>query len=336
MPKPHSKTTPSKNKEDAPRKRWHRSFRRSYREDYVRNLEVPGLLYHAVSTLRLLLKNWKIFLPLLILIVVCNIVFVGIMSQDTYNVFNEAIDETQSQIAVGKLNNFARAGLLLIGTVTTGGLNQSLTETQGVFAFLFFLIIWLVTIYLIRHILAKHHPKLRDGLYNALSPLISTLVVFCLLIVQLIPVMLVAISYPIAIQTEFLSTPFYALIYFIFASLMVILSLYLVSNSFLACVAVSAPGLYPLAAIRTASNLIMGRRIRLIIRLIYLVFVLAILWVFIMLPIILLDMWLKSIFDWLANVPVVPFFLLCMTVFSCIYFAAYSYLFYRRMLEYDD
>jgi len=257
------------------------------------------------------------------------------MSQETFDVFNDAIDDTQSQLVAGKLNSFARAGLLLIGTITTGGLNQSLTETQAVFAFLFFLVIWLVTIYLIRHILAGHHPRLRDGLYNARSPLISTLVVFCLLIVQLIPVMIVIISYPIAVQTEFLATPFYALIYFIFASLMIILSLYLVSNSFLACVAVSAPGLYPLAAIRTASDLIMGRRIRLIIRLIYLIFALAVVWVFIMLPIILLDMWLKSIFDWLANVPIVPFFLLCMTVFSCIYFAAYSYLFYRRMLDYD-
>lgn len=352
MPKPPSKQKATKRPKKAPitstekptpqkpplpaHERRHRSFRRSYREDYVRELEVPGLLHHAGSTFRLLFKNWKVFLPLLVLIVILNIILVGIMSQETYNTFNEAVDETEQQLSTGNLNHFARAGLLLIGTITTGGLNQGMTESQSIFAGLLFIIVWLVTIYLIRHILANHHPKLRDGLYNALTPLLSTLVIFLILLIQLIPIMIVIITYAVAVQTEFLATPFYALVYFIFAALLVLLSLYLVSNSFLACVAVSAPGLYPLAALRTSSDLIAGRRIRLILRLVYLVFVLAICWIVVMLPIILLDMWLKSIFDWLKDVPIVSFFLLCMTVFSCIYFAAYSYLFYRRMLDYDN
>ena len=91
-----------------------------------------------------------------------------------------------------------------------------------------------------------------------------------------------------------------------------------------------------MTAIFTSSELIAGRRIRLIIRLIYLVFVLAFCWIIVMMPVILIDMWLKSTFGWLASVPVVPFFLLLMSIFTYIYFAAYSYLFYRRMLDYDD
>ena len=345
MPKPSSKKSkkPSNNpsptsspKPKSNRRRWHHSFKRSYREDYVRELEVPGLMHHAATTFRILFKNWRIFVPLLILIVILNILLVGVMSQETYDTFNEAIDNTEANFATGDIGSFARAGLLLIGTVTTGGLNQGMSESQEIIVALLFLIIWLVTIYLLRHILASHHPKLRDGLYNALAPLLSTLVVFLVLLIQLIPIMLVIITYSAAVETDFLATPFYALVYFIFAALMILLSLYLVSNSFLACVAVSAPGLYPMTAIRTSSDLIAGRRIRLIIRLLYLVFVLAVCWVVVMLPIILLDMWLKSIFDWLANIPLVSFFLMAMTVFSCIYFAAYSYLFYRRMLDYDE
>lgn len=318
------------------RKRWHHSFRRSYHEDYVRDLEVPGLAHHAATTFRLIFKNWRLFLPLLLLTVIFNILLVGLMSQDAYNSFNDAIDNAQSDLAIENIGSFARAGLLLIGTVATGGLSQGMGEAQGVFAALIFFIIWLVTIYLLRHLLAGHKIKLRDGLYNALTPLLSTFVIFLILLIQLIPIMIVIITYSAAVQTDFIATPFYALVYFIFASLLIILSLYLVSNSFLACVAVSAPGLYPMVAIRTSSELIAGRRIRLLIRIIYLVIVLAICWIIVMMPIILIDMWLKNTIDWLANVPIVPFFLLCMTVFSCIYFAAYSYLFYRRMLDYDD
>ncbi len=338
MPKTPSKNTKTKTPktQTPPKKRWHHSFRRSYREDYVRDLEVPGLVHHAATTFRLIFKNWKLFLPLILLAVIFNILFVGLMSQEAFDMFNDAIDDTQSNLAIENISNFARAGLLLIGTVATGGLNQGMDDAQSLFAILFFLIIWLVTIYILRHVLAGHKIKLRDALYNALTPLISTLVVFFILLVQLIPVMIVVITYSAAVETEFLATPFYALVFFIFAALLILLSLYLVSNSFLACVAVSAPGLYPLVALHTASELIAGRRIRLLIRLVYLIFVLALCWVIVMMPIILLDMWLKSTFEWLASVPIVPFFLLCMTVFSCVYFASYSYLFYRRMLDYDE
>ena len=35
----------------------HHSFRRSYREDYARPLAAPGLVSHAMSTLKILFKN---------------------------------------------------------------------------------------------------------------------------------------------------------------------------------------------------------------------------------------------------------------------------------------
>ena len=199
-----------------------------------------------------------------------------------------------------------------------------------------FLILWLVTIYLVRHYLAGHQLKLRDALYNAGAPIISTFCVLAVIIIQLIPIFLVIITYSAAVQTDFLSTPFYALIYFIFAALMVILSAYLLSSSVIALIAVTAPGLYPMTALRTASNLMQGRRIRFLIRLIYLIFIIVLMWAVVMLPVILIDLWLKSAIDWLAAWPVVPFFLAFMTGFTSIYSAAYLYLYYRRMLDYDN
>ena len=55
------------------RLRLHRSFKRSYREDYKRDLNIPGLVAHASDTMRILRKNWKLFLPLLVCVVVLNI-----------------------------------------------------------------------------------------------------------------------------------------------------------------------------------------------------------------------------------------------------------------------
>ena len=200
------------------------------------------------------------------------------------------------------------------------------------------MITWLVSIYLARHLLAGHHPRMRDGLYNALSPLISTLFVALIVFIELIPIMFVVITYQAAVSTEFLKTPFYALVYFIFASLMTILSVYLTSSSLMGLIAVSAPGLYPLTAIETARNLIAGRRIRFLVRILYLFFWVALIYVIIVLPAILLDILVKGAFPWLNDlgIPFVPFVLLIVTVFIFIFISIYVYLFYRQLLDYKD
>ena len=313
----------------------HKSFKRSYREDYIRETKLPGLLSHANATFKLIFRNWKLFLPLIALVVIFNIILVGLMSEESYNVFKTSLDETNEQLAKGQLGNVGKAGLLLIGTVTTGGLNRGMTEVQQVFMVLLLMITWLVTIYLARHIVAGHKIKLRDGLYNALTPMISTFCVVAMIFIEMVPIFIVIITYSAAVSTDFLATPFYALVYFIFASLMILLSSYLLSSSFLAMVAVTAPGLYPAVALNTASDIIAGRRIKFIIRLIFVVFVLAFCWVFVMMPIILLDNFLKASFSWLSDVPIVSLALLNMSVFSVVYVAIYAYLFYRKLLDMD-
>lgn len=313
----------------------HKSFKRSYREDYVRKTEISGLVSHSMATFKIIFKNWKIFIPLILLIVVSNIILVGLMSQESYDTFRDAVDETNESLTSGQLGNLGKAGLLLIGTITTGGLSRGMTEVQQVFMIILLLITWLVTIYLVRHLLAGHKIKLRDGLYNALTPLISTFCVLGVIFLELIPIFIVVITYSAAISTDFLATPFYALIYFIFAGLLTLLSVYLVSSSLLAMIAVTAPGLYPMTAVNTASDLIAGRRIRFIIRVLYMFFVLAICWIVIMMPIIFIDNGLRESVEWIQDIPVVSFFLLSMTVFSLVYAATYLYLFYRQLLDLD-
>ncbi|MBQ3309793.1 hypothetical protein IJG78_03935 [Candidatus Saccharibacteria bacterium] len=345
MPKSRFKSAFYASKEKAKAKQWqkkagkvrlHQSFKRSYREDYERPFEAPGLLSHAIRSFKLVFTNWKLFIPLIIIMVILNITLVGLMNEDTFVQFQKSLDETSSDLKMGNIGTFTRSGLLLISTITTGGLSQGMTEVQQVFAVLLFIITWLVTIYLLRHRLAGHQVKLRDGLYNALAPFISTLLVALVIFIEAIPAMIVVITYSAAVNTDFLSTPFYALIYFIFAALLLLLSIYLISSSLIALVAVSAPGLYPLVAIRTASDLLAGRRIKFIIRLLYLAIITIVIWVIIMLPLIALDLWLKSMFSWLAGIPFVSLELLIMTCFTAVYATTYIYLYYRRMLDYEN
>ena len=310
----------------------HKSFKRSYREDYTRETKVPGIMYHIFKSFGMIFKNWKLFLPFLIIVVVLNALFVGIMNEANYVQFQDILDETSEQASGGDIGSVAKAGLLLMSTVSTGGLSGESSEAAVVFGVLIFLIIWLVTIFLLRHIMAGHKVKLRDGLYNAMTPLISTFVVFIVVLFQCIPIFLLIIAYSAAVQTEFLSTPFYALVFFVFAVVMILISGYLLSSSLMAFVAVSAPGLYPMRALSAASEMMMGRRVKLILRIIALIMGLAVRWVVVMLPLILFDMWMKT-FEWTEGIPFVPICLTIMTCFTYIYVTTYLYIYYRWMLD---
>ena len=79
-----------------------------------------------------------------------------------------------------------------------------------------------------------------------------------------------------------------------------------------------------------------GRRVRMILRLVYLIFVVAMIYIITMLPIIMLDLWLKGLWNWLAGWPIVPFCLLAVTCFVFIYATTYLYLFYRWLLDYKE
>ena len=318
--------------------RLHRSFKRSYYEDYQRKTELPSLTSQANAAFKMFFKFWKIFLPLLLIFVGLYIFLIGAMSENTLADVRANVEQTNKDVADGKIGTVGKAGLTLLGIISTGGLT-TMNDAQVVIAVLLFTIIWLVTIYLARHLLAGHQEiKMRDGFYSALSPLVSTLVVGLIIFLEAVPIMLTIIVFQVALTTEFLSTPFYALLFFMFAALMITLSLYLLSSSFFAIIVVSAPGLYPLTAVRMAKNLIMGRRLRFLIRVFYLVIIVALLYLLLLMPAIILDGVLKAQFAWLAEskIPFVAIIQLTITVFIFIYLSIYFYLFYRALLDYND
>ncbi len=318
---------PKKDKKENRRSAF-RSFRRTYKKEFVDDFQPPRLTTHAMNTFRVLFKNWKIFGGLLLLVVIFGTLFVGLMSQKTVSSVQDVTDSTE-------MGGFAKAVVVLVTTVTTGGINQSLSDSQGLILSFLFVLIWLATTYTLRNYLAKRKITLRKSLYNSFAPFISTFIVFLTVLFELVPIFLLVIFYSAALQTDFLSTPFYALVFLIFAILLITLSLYLISSSIIALAAVSAPGLYPMEALRSAHDLMFHRRIQFIIRVLFLLFVVVLNFAIIMIPIILLDGLIKSVAEWTTDIPVISFFLLTMTCFNFMYISAYIYLYYREMLDYE-
>lgn len=191
--------------------------------------------------------------------------------------------------------------------------------------------LWLITIFLIRHLLAGQEVSVRDGLYNALTPLISSIVVFMVAVVQSLPIVLLVVAYSSAVETNFLATPFYGFLFFTFAALMVLLSGYLLSSTLVALVAVSAPGLYPLKALKTASELMKGRRIKFILRVAAFLILAAIIWFVILVPAVLIVRQIEYIDTALFTEGMITI----LGAFTVILAAAYFYLYYRWMIDAD-
>lgn len=103
----------------------------------------------------------------------------------------------------------------------------------------------------------------------------------------------------------------------------------------IALVVVTLPGMYPMRAIRTAGDLVIGRRVRILLRFIWICLISIIVWAAVMIPIILFDSWLKSVWHGIEWLPLVPVALLAMGSVTVVWIASYVYMLYRKIVD-DD
>jgi len=315
-------------------RRPHRSFKRTMRRDYVRTLHLSGYWAFTNYVRRVLVSNKGLFLSLVALYALLTVTLVGVASQAAYTSLSDTLRNAGDGIFGGNWDAIGKAGLLL-GAGVTGGFNAPLTSTQQVYAVLIFLLTWLTTVWLLRSLLSGARPRLRDAIYNAGTPLLSTFVVGIIAVIQLLPVALAAAGVAAAVATGILNNGAEAMMFWTVVLLLVVLSLYWVTSTFIALVVVTLPGMYPLEAVKIAGDLVVGRRLRILLRMVWLIFITALGWVVVMMPIIMFDSWLKGVFTNLSGLPIIPISMLIMGSVSVVWAAAYIYLFYRKVVD-DD
>lgn len=315
-------------------RRPHRSFRRTLRRDYVRPLELPGHIAFSTAVFREIMKQRNSFLLLALLYTAISIGFIGIGSQAYFLELSDTLRETSGDIFGGAWGEIGKAGLLLLGTMN-GNLTSSLTELQQFYAVLFFLLLWLTTVWLLRAGLAGNTIRLRDALYSSGGPIVPTLILAVLFLVQLLPAALAIIAYNAGVATGFLQGGAAAMVFAGAAGLLVTLSIYLVLSTFMAMVIITLPGMYPWPALIASGNLVTGRRVRLLLRLLWLFVILFVVWCLVMIPTIILSSWLQASFQGLAWLPIAPLVIIMLSSLTAIYSASYVYLLYRRVVEYD-
>lgn len=283
-----------------------------------------------------MVANKRIFLGLAALYGVFILLLSSMMSQETYSQLREVLDEANEEGAIST----AVSSLALFWSVFTNQLTGSSAgeagSSQQIFTVLLGLYVWLTVIWLLRAIMAGKKPKIRDGLYGAGGPVLALFVLVFVLLVQLLPAAVALIAYGAADASGLLDQTAVLMLFGGGAVLLAALSLYWATSTFIAMVVVALPGMYPMQAVKIAGDLAVGRRIRILLRLLWSVVLLFIVWVVVLLPMILLDGAIKSAIPDLEWLPLVPFTALMLMAFSVVFEASYIYIFYRKVVEDDS
>lgn len=305
-----------------------KSFRPVRRRDYVTSWKLPGFWKFSIEVFNVLYKNKKLFLKFVALYALVSFVVVGLLSQESFKLLDSSVNQLGGNAVAGELSGFVQNAAVFAG-VLTGAFTQPLSETQQLYMSLLFIFSWLSIVWTLRQLLAgQKNLKLRDALYNAGAPFVSTLVLSFILLVQLIPMTIAALGYGAALETGVFNDTLMTVLFWCVALLFVVASLYWVTSTLIGLVIVTLPGMYPVKALKSAGKLVVGRRLKILYRYSWMVLNIVTVWAVIVIPAIII-----SRVSWLAWLPIVPIVVLLLTSASVVYSSAYIYLLYRKLVD---
>ena len=316
------------------RRRPHRSFRLTRRRDYKRSLAIQGYWSFTNYVRSMLWRNKKLFGGLSAVYFLIALAIGGFGQQEAYTNLSSSLTEAGGELFQGNWGQIGQAGLLLTTSITTG-LTPSVTEAQSVLGGLVALFTWLAVVWALRNVMADRRVKVREAIYSSGAPVVSTAIVAFVAVLQLLPMAIAVLVYNAAVYSGLISGGVEEMLLWIVLMLLGVLSLYWITSTIIALVVVTLPGMYPFQAIRTAGDLVIGRRLRVLLRLLWGMILTAVVWFIIVIPIILFDAWVKSVWPAIGWIPTVPIAILFMSSVTIVWLAAYVYMLYRKVVD-DD
>lgn len=308
-------------------RRPHRSFKKTNKHDLPSRPHMPGYIALTTEVLRTMRRFWPTMLFFTFFYACISSIIIGFIQQQNYHKILETFEKVGSEMLRGQYDRSVEV-FSAAGVIVTGGLNGPLSEAQQLSMLFLGLIVWLCVVWYLRHRLAGKNVRIRDALYNACAPLVSTLMLGFVLLVQLLPALIGIFLYVTAALGGVLESGVESMVFGIAVLLMVVLSLYWVTATEFALIIVTLPGMYPGAALREAGDIAIGRRLPLALRLLWLLACVLVVWFVILMPLV----WLNSL-SWLQAVPLVPIVSQGLAGATAVFTATYIYLLYRRLID---
>jgi len=231
---------------------------------------MDGVFILFRDSLVFIFKNWRIFSSILAIYALLDIFFVSGL-----NISNS------SKAVTG--NNILSRGISVFNNVTSTA--STINSNSGIYQTIFGVIISLAVIYVIRQLYAKKEVTISDAFYKGMYPLIPSIFVLLIIILQFIPLMVgsFVLAYflhgisNVGLFIKILAAiPCLGLFYW---------SFYMLSSSVIALYVSTLPDMRPLQAIRSAKEVIEGKRLKVFWRIIALPIMISILIFIVIFPV---------------------------------------------------
>jgi hypothetical protein len=158
----------------------------------------------------------------------------------------------------GSLGQLASGSLLFVSLLGSSG--NTLSPTAGAYQVMLSLIVSLAIIWVLRQLYADNKVRVRDGFYSGIYPLVPFVLVLMVIGLQLIPMFIGLSLYGTVNGNGIAVTAVEQALWIMIVFLLSLVSLYMLCSSLFALYIVSLPGMTPLRALRSARQLVAGRR----------------------------------------------------------------------------
>lgn len=177
-------------------------------------------------------------------------------------------------------------GWVVFGSVVGSAGRQS-SDVAGVYQSIILLVTALASIWAIRQLMAGESVRLKETFYNCMYPVIPFVLVAFVISLQLIPAGIGSFLYSTVIGNGLAVTAIEKALWLMIFILLATLSLYMVLSSVFALYIVTLPEMTPLKALRSARNLVLHRRLSVVLRFLVVMIVIGALSVILLLPLII-------------------------------------------------
>lgn len=230
-----------------------------------------------------------------------------------------SLKNTLNHAFQGHFASLASGASVFAILVTSAGNGSS--QTAGAYQLFLGLITSLAVIWALRQIMAGSAIRIRDAYYQGMYPLIPFILVLIVIGLELIPLLIGSSLYALVITNGIAVNALEKIVFAAIFAVLAAVSIYLIISSIFALYIVTLPDMTPMKALRSARQLVKGRRWALLRKILFLPLVLLIAAAIIMVPIII---FLTAVAQWI-------FFLL--TMFALVAIHAYLYTTYRELLN---
>jgi hypothetical protein len=231
----------------------YRSFRLQKPIKQLETSKLPGAFKLFFASLRLLGQNWKAFGGIIAVYAVLNVLLVQGFSGSEVQTTN-TLDDAPANQAEQLLNKVAAF------TYMAGASGSANSEVAGVYQLFLAVITSLALIWTLREVYTGSKVRIRDGFYKGMHPLIPFFLVLLVVALQLVPVIVGGFVYSLVTASSVALSGVEILLWTMIFGLSILISLYMLSSSLFALYIVCLREMTPLAALRSARELVRYRR----------------------------------------------------------------------------